>query len=348
MNLDELLAKYEPRVAQAFREAIEAIKSAAVLKTIVERLERGDITGAVDALQVEPEAFASLELALREAFNAGGVNMVQSLPSLMSPDGTRVLFQFGVRNIEAERLIREQSSTLVTNISEDQRHALRSAFETGLAAGKNPTATALDVIGRVNRVTGRREGGTIGLNARQVEFIYGDKGARANLLSGDPVRMRSYLDLKTRDKRFDRSVLAAIKEGRAVDADIVTKIVGRLNDKNLQLRAETIGLEETRKALFSVRDNAIRQQIDAGKIDADLVTKTWKRSPADHPRLQHTMISGTSVQLDQPFTMPDGTQLMYPHDPDAPARHTIGCHCRVEYDIDYIAAGLRRYRVRAA
>ncbi|MDK4720130.1 head morphogenesis protein [Rhizobium sp. CNPSo 3968] len=348
MNLDELLAKYEPRVAQAFREAIEAIKSAAVLKTIVERLERGDITGAVDALQVEPEAFASLELALREAFNAGGVNMVQSLPSLMSPDGTRVLFQFGVRNIEAERLIREQSSTLVTNITDDQRHALRSVFETGLAAGKNPTATALDVIGRVNRVTGRREGGTIGLNSRQVEFIYGDRGARANLISGDPERMRTYLDLKTRDKRFDRSVLAAIKEVRPVDADMVTKIVGRLNDKNLQLRGETIGLEETRKALFSVRDNAIRQQIDAGKIDADVVTKTWKRSPADHPRLQHTMISGTSVQLDQPFTMPDGTQLMYPHDPDAPARHTIGCHCRLEYDIDYIAAGLRRYRARAA
>jgi len=348
MNLDELLAKYEPRVAQAFREAIETIKSAVVLKAIIERLERGDITGAVDAIQVEPEAFANLELALREAFNAGGVNMVQSLPSLVSPDGTRVLFQFGVRNLEAERLIREQSSTLVKNITEDQRQALRSAFETGLAAGKNPTATALDVVGRVNRVTGRREGGTIGLNSRQVDFIYGENGAQGNLLSGDPERMRRYLDLKTRDKRFDRSVLLAIKEGRPVDPDMVTKIIGRLNDKNLQLRGETIGLEETRKALFSVRDNAIRQQIDSGKIDADLVTKTWKRSPADHPRLQHTMISGTSVQLDQPFTMPDGTQLMYPHDPDAPARHTLGCHCRVEYSVDYIAAGLRRYRARAA
>ncbi|NTJ00350.1 head morphogenesis protein [Agrobacterium rhizogenes] len=348
MNLDELLAKYEPRVAQAFRDAIEAVKSAVVLKTIVERLERGDISGAVDAIQVEPDAFASLELALREAFNAGGVNMVQSLPSLMSPDGTRVLFQFGVRNLEAERLIREQSSTLVTDITEDQRHALRSAFETGLAAGKNPTATALDVVGRANRATGRREGGTIGLNSRQVEFIYGDKGARANLLSGDPERMRRYLDLKTRDRRFDQSVLKAIREQRAVVPDMVTKIIGRLNDKNLLLRGETIGLEETRKALFSVRDNAIRQQIGSGKIDAEDVTKTWKRSPAEHPRMQHTMISGTSVALDQPFTMPDGTEMMYPHEPGAPARHTLGCHCRLEYDIDYIAAGLRRYRARAA
>lgn len=349
MTFDELLAQYEPKVAAAFREAIEAIKSSIVLKTIVERLERGDIAGAVAAVQFEPEAFAALEMSLREAFNTGGINMVQSLPSLISPDGTRVLFQFGVRNLEGERLIREQSSTLVTNITTDQRDALRMAFETGLAAGKNPTATALDVIGRVSRITGRREGGTIGLTTPQVEFIYGAKGARANLLSGEPELMRRYLNLKTRDRRFDRSVLKAIREERPVDTAIVSKIVSRLSDRNLQLRGETIGLEETRTALFSVRDNAIRQQVEAGKITAQEVTKKWKHSGSEHPRMQHVqMATQNAVPLDMPFVAPDGTMLMYPHDPKAPARHRLGCKCRIEYDIDYIAAGLRRYRARAA
>jgi hypothetical protein len=349
MTFDELLAQYEPKVAAAFREAIEEIKSSIVLKTIVERLERGDIAGAVAAVQFEPEVFAALEMSLREAFNTGGINMAQSLPSLISPDGTRVLFQFGIRNLEGERLIREQSSTLVTNITADQRDALRMAFETGLAAGKNPTATALDVIGRVSRITGRREGGTIGLTTPQVEFIYGAKGARANLLSGEPELMRKYLNLKTRDRRFDRSVLKAIREERPVDTAIVSKIVSRLSDKNLQLRGETIGLEETRTALFSVRDNAIRQQVEAGKITAQEVTKKWKHSGSEHPRMQHVqMAAQNAVSLDMPFVAPDGTMLMYPHDPKAPARHRLGCKCRVEYDIDYIAAGLRRYRARAA
>lgn len=349
MTFDELLDSYGPRVAAAFRDAIETIKSSIVLKTIVERLERGDIAGAIQAVQFEPEAFAALEMSLREAFNAGGVGMVQGLPSLVGPDGLRVLFQFGVRNIEAERLIREQSSTLVTNITSDQRDALRLAFETGLASGKNPTATALDVIGRVSRITGRREGGTIGLTTPQVEFIYGERGARANLLSGEPELMRKYLNLKTRDRRFDRSVLKAIREDRPVDAAIVTKIVGRLNDKNLQLRGETIGLEETRTALFSVRDNAIRQQVEAGKITVQEVTKKWKHSGSEHPRMQHIqMATQDAVPLDMPFVAPDGTMLMYPHDPKAPARHRLGCKCRVEYDIDYIAAGLRKYRARAA
>ncbi len=346
MTYDQLLASFGPRLAAAFREAIEAIKSSIVLKTIVERLERGDIVGAVAALQFEPEAFAELELSLHEAFNAGGINMVQSLPSLITPDGTRVLFQFGVRNLEGERLIREQSSALVTNITEDQREALRICFEAGLSNGQNPTKTALDVVGRINRITGKREGGYIGLTSRQVEFI--DK-AKENLLSGDPTMMRKYLDLKTRDKRFDRTVAKAIREGKPVDADMTRKIIMRLSDKNLLLRGETIGLEETRTALFSVRDNAIRQQVEAGKITAQEVTKKWKHSGSEHPRMQHVqMATQNVVPLDMPFVAPDGTMLMYPHDPKAPATHRIGCKCRVEYDIDYIAAGLRRYRARAA
>jgi hypothetical protein len=105
-----------------------------VLKTIVARLERGDINGAVAAMQIEPEAFRLLSSSsLREAFNAGGMGMVQSLPSLVSPDGMRVLFQFGVRNHRSRAAHPcQQSTTLVTNITEDQRQALRTVFETGL------------------------------------------------------------------------------------------------------------------------------------------------------------------------------------------------------------------------
>lgn len=327
MTFDKLLAQFEPKVAAAFREAIETTKSSIVLKAIADRLERGDIASTVAALQFEPEAFAALELSLREEFNAGGINMAQSLPFLISPDGMRVLFQFGVRNSEAERLIREQSATLVSNITDDQREALRMGFEAGLSKGQNPTKTALDVVGTLNRITGRREGGYIGLTSRQVEFI---ARAKENLLSGDPVAMSKYVDLKTRDKRFDRTVARAIREGKPVDAEIARKIVMRLSDKNLLLRGEMIRLEETRTALFSVRDNAIRQQIEAGKITAQDVTKKWKHSGSEHPRMQHVqMATQNAVPLDIPFVAPDGTMLMYPHDPKAPARHKIGCKCRV-------------------
>ena len=349
MTFDELLERYEPRLAAAFRECIDAIRSGIILKAVVDRLERGDVAGAVRAIQIEPEAFAALELALQEAFNAGGVNMVQGLPQLVAPDGTRVLFQFGVRNLMAETMLRNLSSMLVTNIVDDQREALRIAFEAGLSRGQNPTKTALDVVGRVSRVTGRREGGVIGLTSRQVEFI---ERARESLSTGNVEGMRRYLDMKTRGRRYDRTVAKAIREGKPVPDAMVSNIIGRLSDRNLKLRGDTIALEETRTALFSVRDVAIRQQIEAGKITAQEVTKKWKHSGSENPRLQHIALSMQSkkegIPLDQPFIAPDGTALMYPHAPGVPARHRIGCKCRVEYDIDWVAAGLRRYRARIA
>lgn len=349
MTLDELLDQYEPKVAAAFRECIDAIRSNVVLKTVVEALERGDINTAVRAIQIEPEAFTALELALQEAFNGGGVNMAQSLPQLVDAAGNRVLFQFGVRNRLAEDTLRTISSDLVTRITEDQKEALRLAFQAGLARGQNPTRTSLDVIGRVSRITGRREGGVIGLTSRQVEFI---ERARDRLLAGDVDGMRAYLDLKTRGRRYDRTVAKAIREGTPVPSDMVGKIVGRLTDRNLKLRGDTIALEETRTALFSARDVAIQQQVDAGKITHHEVTKHWKHSGSEHPRLQHIEMASRykaeGIPLDQPFIASDGTQLQYPHDPAAPARHRIGCRCRVEYTIDYIAAGLRKYRARTA
>ncbi|TCV66283.1 head morphogenesis protein [Neorhizobium sp. S3-V5DH] len=349
MTFDELLATYEPKLAAAFRESIEAIKSSVVLRTVTEALDRGDVAAAIRAIQIEPEAFTALELALQEVFNAGGVSAVQSLPQLVAQDGTRVIFQFGVRNLMAETMLRTISSSMVANIVEDQREGLRIAFEAGLARGQNPTRTALDVVGRLSRITGRREGGLIGLTAPQIELI---EKYRDRLLMGDVDGMKAYLELKTRDRRFDRTVAKAIREGKPVPADMVDKIVARLSDRNLLLRGKTIALEETRTALSSVRDVAIRQQIEAGKIQAQDVTKHWLHSGSEHPRMQHVEMAARykaeGVPLDQPFIAGDGTLLMYPHAPEVPARHKIGCKCRLEYRINYIAAGLRRYRARAA
>lgn len=107
MTFDELLAKYEPAHAAAFRQAIEEIKSGIVLRVVVERLERGDINSAIEAMHLEPEAFSALEVALTEALNAGGINAVGELPNLSEPNGARVIWRFGIRNPVAEAILRE-------------------------------------------------------------------------------------------------------------------------------------------------------------------------------------------------------------------------------------------------
>lgn len=345
MTFDELLATYEPRLAAAFREAVDDIKSSIILARVVERLERGDVNGAIEAMQLEPEAFSALEIALQEAFNAGGSNFVGELPKVMDPQGNRVIWRFGVRNPVAEAILRDLSSTMVTHITEDQRQGVRQALEQGLARGANPRATALDVIGRQNRVTGRREGGVIGLTRYQIEFI--DR-ARGNLASGDPELMKKYFELKTRDKRFDRTVSAAIREGKPVAGEALTRIIGRLNDKNLLLRGEMLARTETMMALGSARDEAMRQQIESGKVQAQDVTKIWRSAGDSRVRHTHRVLNGKGVGIDETFQSPSGALLRYPGDPRAPIMETSGCRCRLEYKIDYIGAVARRYRAEAA
>lgn len=122
MTFDELLDTYELRLAAAVREGIEAIRSSIILARVVERLERGDIN---DAMQIDPEAFSALEIALAEAFNAGGVNAVGEFPAVKDPQGNRVIWRFGVRNPVAEGIPRDLSSTLVTHVTEDQKQGIR-------------------------------------------------------------------------------------------------------------------------------------------------------------------------------------------------------------------------------
>ncbi len=148
MTFEDLLDTYEPKLAAAFREGIEEIKSSIVLARVVERLERGDVGGAIEAMLIEPEAFAALDLALQEAFNAGGINAIGELPTIRDPNGAKVVFRFGVRNPEAERILRDLSSTMVTHITEDQREGVRYALEQR-ERGNAPTKDGLSDTCRI-------------------------------------------------------------------------------------------------------------------------------------------------------------------------------------------------------
>ncbi|WP_426289065.1 phage minor head protein [Ensifer adhaerens] len=344
MNIDDLLATYEARLAAAFREAVDAIRSGIVLARVIERLERADINGAIEAMQIEPEAFSALEIALQKAFYAGGTNAVGELPKVTDPQGNRVIWRFGVRNPAAEAVLRDLSATMVTHITDDQRQGIRQALEAGLAGGANPRATALDVVGRINRVSKHREGGVIGLTRHQIAFI---ERARVNLASGDAKLMGEYFELKTRDKRFDRTIAAAMREGKPIVGDALAKVIGRLRDKNLLLRGEMLARTETMMALGTARDEAIRQQIEAGKVQAQDVTKTWRDAGDKRVRHTHRVLNGHAVGIDEVFQSPSGALLRYPGDPRAPVSEISGCRCRLEYKIDYIGGVVRRFRAEA-
>jgi Phage Mu protein F like protein len=214
---------------------------------------------------------------------------------------------------------------------------VRAALDAGMAEGRNPRATALDIAGRLNRATGRREGGILGLNSGQTDAVI---RARAELLSGDPTQPRNYLTRARRDKRFDRLVMQAIRDGKPVAKADVDRITGRYKDRLLQLRGETIARTETLASLNAGKQEGIRQLIDSGKVPASAVKKRWRATGDDRTRDSHLALNDVEVGLDEVFVSPlTGAQMLHPHDTSrgAPASETIGCRCFMEIRIDYFA-----------
>lgn len=228
-----------------------------------------------------------------------------------------------------------------TRIIDDQREAIRTALAEGLTQGQNPRQTALDVVGRVSRASNRREGGVIGLTRAQSEYI---ARARQELLSGEPDQLQRYLERGRRDKRFDRTVLASIRSEKPIPRETVDRIVGRYSDRLLELRGEMLARTETMAALGKSRNDAIRQQIAAGKIMVEDVTKVWRSAGDSGVRHTHRVLNGKTAPMDGFFASPSGAMLRYPGDPWAPGSEIVGCRCWMEYKIDYFASVVRRQR----
>lgn len=337
--IDALTREWEPRIRDAFIQSIRSITDTATIRVIADRLGRGDVFGAVEALGLDADAFGPLDLTIAGAYYGSGQAQVDAWPLVRDADGAAVVFRFGVRNNEAENWLRLHSSTMVTRIIEDQRAAIRIALAEGLSAGLNPRAVALDIVGRINRQTGRREGGIVGLDMAQTRFV---ANARAEL--ADPDAMRNYFGRSLRDKRFDRTVAKAIREGRALDAATISKIVGRYSDTLLRQRGERIARTEMLAALNKARDDAIRQQVLAGKLDAMDVTKVWQAALDGRTRDTHRALHGQKIGLEGAFQSPSGATLRYPGDPDAPPEEHINCRCWLQLEVDFLAGVVRQQR----
>jgi hypothetical protein len=329
-RIEQLVDEFEPLMKAAFLEAVLDITSRAELGRIVERLERGDIAGAIAAVHLDEAAFRTLDVALAQAFNAGGTSQIGALPKLRDPSGAEFVVRWDARNPRAESWLRNHSSTMITRITDDQRAAIRALLEQGLIDGRNPRATALDIIGRINRATGRRTGGVLGLTSVQSSAV---EKARLGLSSGQADAMRAYLQLTRRDRRFDATVLQAIRDGIALSQDMVARITGRYADRLLELRGETIARTETMAALNQSGIEAMQQAVDSGAVRADTVTKTWHTARDKRVRDSHAAQDRETIGLNGVFS----NGLAYPGDPSGGAAEVANCRCWLETKIDFFA-----------
>jgi len=358
-EIERLLNELEPQMRDAFLEAIADITDEVVLNDLVERIAAGDIDGAIQTLQIAPPVFSRVADVFYMAYlNAGNVvagdirkisvpKSRMPRPEIFQPElpgGGKLIVYFNVRNPQAEQYLRTESSRLVTGLTDVAKESVRVGLSEGMTKGQNPRKTALDVVGRISKKTGRREGGVVGLSQNQVEYV---NNARDELLSGDPVLMERYLGRMRRDARFDAKVRRAIAAGKPVSADDVMAMVGRYADRLLQLRGETIARTETILALHAGQEEAMRQAIETGKVDTNDIVKIWRSAKDGRVRDSHIVLDGKKVGFSEYFISPaTGSRMLHPGDRNHGAlpEDVINCRCHAEYKVDYIGGAARQIK----
>lgn len=331
----DLLERYGRQVADAFYRALDNLRAGAELQRVTAALENNDIEAALEALHIDPEAFNEIPEKARQAHEEAGKITAQAMPK-RNPDGTALVVRFDGRNPEAEAWLSRHSSDLITRITTEQRDLVRATLTESMRKGVNPRQAALDVVGRISRVTGKREGGILGLSAPQAEYV---ATARDQLASSDPTDLKAYLTRTRRDKRFDRSVTKAIREGKTVDPAIAAKALTAYERRLLKLRGETIGRVEAMTSMQRAKFEAYRQAIASGKVAENVIKKVWRSAGDFRVRHTHQGLNAESVRFNEPFRSPSGALLRFPMDTalGAGAAEIVGCRCDCEYRIDFLA-----------
>lgn len=210
---------------------------------------------------------------------------------------------------------------------------MRDYLEFGMRQGWNPRRTALDIVGRMDRATGRRIGGVVGLHSQDIQAV---TRATQELVDGNP----AYFARVLRDRRYDRALAKAIRAGKGLDRETASKVAGRYADRLLYRRGETIARTETIASAHAGANEGMAQLIDTGAVDAQNVRKIWRATPDDRTRDSHRSLDATSIGFDEEFVSPvTDKRMKHPGDSSLGAKgvDTINCRCWMEMRIDFFA-----------
>lgn len=309
-------------VAEAFMSAVRDLAREVEFQKLLLALERRDLQAAMEALHLDRAAFLALENKIIEAYEAAGQTAVATMPRAVS-----IGFRFDPGNQRAASWIQRHSGKLITGLTNNEVIQARAYLSAGMASGAPPRSVALNLVGRINRVTGSREGGLIGLSQPQRTAV---EAARAELASADATGLRNYLTRGRRDRRYDRLVQKAITEGKTIPAETARTMVSRYSARLVQLRGEVIARTEGLPAIRAAKREAYQQLVDSGRVDVMSIVRGWSTTRDGRERDTHGAMNGQEVHgLDAPFVSPGGAMFLYPGDTSlgAPASEIIACRC---------------------
>lgn len=163
---------------------------------------------------------------------------------------------------------------------------------------------------------------SIGLTPQQEEWV---ANHRRDLEAGN------YLAATRRELssgHADRTLRAAARDGRVLTPAQIDSQVEQYRSNALTYRAQMIARTESLANAHDASDDALRQAIDRGNIDAEELECEWHAGPeTQNARDDHQQMDGVKVPFGADFVLSDGTRMSGPGDRRGGAKHNAGCRC---------------------
>jgi hypothetical protein len=304
-RLNRLVDQQDARIANIFRTAIAALKDEVDLDALATELEQGRLNAAIERLQHAADALGA-------ASNVAFVTSGQSSADFLSNAGVgRIVFDqvnlYAVAAMQATRL------ELIREFTAEQLRATSMALVSGVEAGTNPISAA------------RNFRDSIGLTAVQWGYVDSYRTALERV-GVDEQAAQNALGRALRDGRGDQTVMAAARAGRPIPPAKIDWLVSRYAQRFVKHRSQVIGRTEAMRAVNQGNEEAYRQAIADGTLQAEQLRREWRTRLDGRERRTHEFLNGQVRGWGEPWVTENGV-LRYPGDPEAPAKETIQCRC---------------------
>lgn len=302
--MEALTGRLENKLRAAWVQAMRELKDLNGLPGLEARIAASDTAELIRGIDVATEAFTS-DVA------AGYVFAAQRAAKVI--DGVvEQAFRFSITDPAAHEWMTGIANDLAASLVEEQQTVARMVVRDGIMRGLSERAIAEDVQG------------SIGLSPASLQQVW---NYRATLEANDYARAAR--DYQLADGRYDAALVRADDAGTTIGPDRLDGIVDAYRNNWVKFRANGIALESAQEASHAGVRDAFGQAVDKGVFASGDVEREWHTVGDDRVRDSHADMAGQKRDLDTPFTSGAGVDLMYPGDPDAPAKETAGCRCSV-------------------
>ncbi|WP_353268015.1 hypothetical protein [Gemmatimonas sp.] len=295
------IRKLQPDIARAYLRA---------LRQIADLLTTEELEDIVAGRRTFAELFSDESLARATAGYRGAIRQsVQDGARLVVPDlraqVPRIAAVFNFLDPRVIQAIRALETSAMDTLAAQVREVARAYVENGIRDGKGIPAMARELRT------------VIGIAPHQERYV--DNLAR-ELREMSP----RFKDRVLRDKRYDRLILRAIKEGKPLSEPKIAQIASAYTRKFSAYNTEVVTRQITLDSFREANRLSWEQAVADGYVDADSVFKVWVHSglPKD-PRPEHVALNGTAVRYNQPF--PNGQQV--------PGEGQFGCGCSARFEV---------------